>query len=80
MAHVQIRQGESRETLQLIVDGIDLSMRVFKEGLGLVQVGDNDSREWGVSMIVAADELDIDLPDAVIQALREDRDRDEAGA
>lgn len=80
MAHVQIRQGDSCEKLQIIVDGVDLSMHVFTEGLGLVRVGEGEFQEWGVSMIVAPDSLDIDLPDAVIQAVREVHATEEAGA
>jgi hypothetical protein len=71
MAHVQISLGDkSASTLKLVVDGVDLSDHVFTEGFGLVRVGDDPLYEaWGVSMILAADSLDIDLPDAVIQAI-----------
>lgn len=72
MAHVQIRSGDNGPmTLKVIVDGVDLTDHVYTEGFGLVQVGeDPEFRAWGVRMVIAAETLDVDLPDAVVQALR----------
>jgi hypothetical protein len=72
MAHVQIRQGDSHGVLKITVDGVDLSNHVYNDGFGLVRVGEGMDGEWGVRMIVAADVLDIDLPDAVVKALHAD--------
>lgn len=66
MAHVQIRQGDSRLSLQIVVDGVDLSKHILTDGFGLVQVGD----VWGVAMVLVPDALDVDLPDAVVEAVR----------
>ena len=74
MAHVEIRSGDDRTSLTVIVDGVDLTAHIFKEGFGLVRVGEGSDAEWGVRMIVAPDVLDIDLPDAVLQATIEDLD------
>lgn len=67
MAHVQIKQESARGPLRVIVDGVDLTGHVYDEGFGLVQVGEGPLAEWGVQMVLAADDLDIDLPEAVVQ-------------
>lgn len=70
MAHIQIRIGDGGSpALKIVVDGVDLSNHVYTEGFGLVRVGEDDYAEWGLSMIVPIESLDIDLPDAVVKAL-----------
>jgi hypothetical protein len=70
MAHVQIRIGDSGQpTLKVVIDGVDVSGHIYHEGLNLVLVGDEPAQEWGVSMIFAAESLDVDLPDAVLRAI-----------
>lgn len=76
MAHVQIRGGKNGPTtLEIIIDGVDMTNHIYTEGFGLVRVGDEPyAAVWGVSMILAPDSLDIDLPDAVIQAITRSND------
>lgn len=69
MAHVKITQEKATGPLRIEVDGVDLTNHVYNEGFGLVQVGEGPFTEWGVRMIIAADALDIDLPDAVVEAI-----------
>ena len=70
MAHVQIRSGDNgAPSLSIVVDGVDISQNVYTEGFGLVRVGDGEFQQWGLSLIVPVESLDLDLPDAVVSAL-----------
>ena len=64
MAHISIARVDGRYALT--VDGHDLSPSVLTEGFGIDFTGDIPV----VQMRVVATELDIDLPDAVIDAVR----------
>lgn len=66
MPHIQVRQGETPEALQILIDGQDWSHHVYADGFGVVQVGEGEAAVWGVSMVVAADSLDIDLPNGAV--------------
>lgn len=73
MPHVQFRTGEATtngRAVQLVVDGLDITSSVYDEGFGIVRVGEGESQQWGVQMILAADYLDADLPEAVLFASR----------
>lgn len=66
MAHVKLGLGEAGK-YQLSIDGTDLSLSVMAEGFavdftGVVPV---------VTMRLAADALDMDLPEAIIEAICE---------
>ena len=69
MAHVQIRSGEGGAALSVVVDGTDISKNVYTQGFGIVRVGEGELQEWGLSLIVPIESLDLDLPDAVVDAL-----------
>ena len=69
MAHVQLRKQEGDSRVEIVVDGVDMSDHVYRDGFALVRVGEGEGEEWGVRMVVAADAFDIDLPDAVLAAL-----------
>lgn len=68
MAHVQIT-GEN-----LTIDGVDMAGKVLAEGFSVTWRAE-PGRPL-VHMTVMADVLEIDLPEAVIEALRFDRDDD----
>ena len=70
--HVQISRHESGGH-SLIVDGLDLSTIALADGL-TVQFSADPAYPDLVTFTVAADVLDIDLPDVAIQALRADGD------
>ena len=57
----------------LTVDGVEMSDKVLADGF-TVQFGDFPDEPDRVTMTVAADVLDIDLPAAVVEAMREERD------
>ena len=71
MARVQVRRDADSGTVQLLVDGHDLSNAVLTEGFVIVPYGAGTTR-FLVRLTVRADELDADLPDSVIEALRSD--------
>lgn len=76
MAHVEIKSDDKYTmATKVIVDGVDISRHIYAEGFGLVRVGEGEFQCWGVQMVVVPDSLDIDLPDAVIGAVRAERDQ-----
>ena len=70
MAHVQIRNHPDGGVLQVIVDGHDLSNDAQAAGPILDIVGD----EVVLRLTLVVDVLDVDLPDAVVAALRAPRE------
>lgn len=70
MAHVQVSLGESPDALKVIIDGVDMSAHIYKTGFGLVMLEDGTSlSQWGLSMVVALESLDLDIPNVVIEAV-----------
>ncbi|MCZ3386330.1 MAG: hypothetical protein LH630_05065 [Actinomycetia bacterium] len=70
MAHVQIHLSAAKpKDARVMVDGIDITRSVMAEGFA-VTIESELGRASTVSMVVAADTLDVDLPDAVLQAMR----------
>lgn len=70
MAHVQFRTGDATTNgliAQLIVDGVDITEHVLEDGFEIKKFDSSESGEWVVQMRLAA-HLDVDLPDAVVQA------------
>lgn len=67
MAHVKITGQSAHGPLTVLVDGADISRHILRRGFGLRQVGENESTQWVISMLVVADELDVDLPEAVFE-------------
>lgn len=70
---IVIRKTSAYPTYELIVDGVDMTNKVLIEGFAV------DLQAGTVTLVVAADELEIDLPDVVVNALRHGED-DEATA
>lgn len=68
--HVEIGRNE-RGGHTLIVDGVDLSRKVLTEGF-TVRFGGSPADPDLVTLTVAADTLDIDLPAAAVEAFRQD--------
>lgn len=78
MAHVQFRTGSAvtnGHESELIVDGVDITTHVLAEGFSISESDDPDplAREWVVKLTLAADTLDVDLPDAVLAVTREEQ-------
>lgn len=74
MTHVQLRNhpdgGSAPGVFQLLVDGVDLSRAVLAGSVTIeTPVGFTECAR--VTMTVAADTLDVDLPASVIEALLE---------
>lgn len=67
---VHVRIGRNADGGHCIeVDGVDVSFKVLKDGFR-VEFADEPHLPDLVHMVVAADSLDIDLPAAVIEAMR----------
>jgi hypothetical protein len=70
MANVQIKCGSDvKGCLQIIVDGHDLSNDVLVEGFHIETPNDPDGFAQ-VHVVIAADTLEVELPEAVVNALR----------
>lgn len=69
MTHVKIRTGDAPGAFNLEVDGVDMSMAVLAGGLR-VEFPESYSHPAMVHLVIAADVLDIDLPDAALEAIR----------
>lgn len=70
MAHVQISVTD-KGRYGVLIDGREMAPHIMAEGFSI------DLPDLGpalVSMVIAADVLDIDLPEAAIKALRERED------
>jgi len=52
-----------------IVDGVEIAASVLHEGFE-VEFGDAEAREAKVRLTIRASTLDLDLPDAVLDAIR----------
>lgn len=57
----------------LVVDGVEMNKKILAEGFA-VELSTDLGQPDRVHMIVAADVLDLDLPDAVVTALRQEAD------
>lgn len=70
-AHVQIRTGASARNgvAQIIVDDVDITDSVLSEGFEIGRTGTGPHDLWFVQIRVVAD-LDIDLTDAIVEAVR----------
>lgn len=68
MTHVLFRSNPAEpDVFDLIVDGHDLTMAVLRDGFK-VELCDEGAR---VTMVIAADVLEMDLPGSVLAAMRE---------
>lgn len=77
MTHVQFSNSPGDpERFKIVVDGVDLSMAVLRRGFR-IETTEDDFAPPSVTMIVGADVLEVDLPEAVIVALREQEESDE---
>jgi len=68
MTHVQITAG--REEVKVIIDGVDVTKSVLAEGFGVTF--DEAGRKPVVHMTLMPKVLDLDLPAALLDALRHD--------
>lgn len=64
MAHIKLGLAEAGK-YELLVDGVDLSLSVMAEGFGIDFTGPVPV----VMMQLAADALEMDLPEAVVEAI-----------
>lgn len=70
MAHVRIRSGEGvPATASIEVDGVDISRHVLAYGFG-VEFPEEPDGVAHIKCRIVAKSLDLDLPGAVIEALR----------
>ena len=67
--HIQIHMG--RDKAQVLVDGFDLTPHVLAEGVR-VDVGDRIDQPSVVHLRLAADVLDIDLPEGILASVLHD--------
>jgi len=74
MAHLQLTYGGS-ET-QMVLDGVDITKAVLVDGFA-IDFGKGDGKPAVVSMKVRVDRVDVDLPDAVLEAVVASSDRTE---
>ena len=65
MTHVQISSNE-RGSYTLLVDGHDLSMAALADSLSVTFPRDDPGLRARVTFTVAADTLDLDLPESVV--------------
>lgn len=69
MAHIELRRKNGRPEKQLVINGEDVTMDVYSEGMGLVEVGEGPFAEVGfqVTFVVSRfdldNEVDVDLTD-----------------
>lgn len=68
MAHVKINAKGSGVT-EVIVDGVNMTRDIMVAGFG-VTFPESEFDVARVHMVVAADTLEMDLPESVIEALR----------
>jgi hypothetical protein len=67
MAHVQIKQNEERPmAYEVIVDGVDLSPHVLRRGLS-IEIPTDPDKAPTVTLVIVADDLDVDLPYSLIK-------------
>lgn len=60
MAHVQFTSPHPDHAVELLIDGVDFSRAVFRDGVELVSVGDNPATaEIGLRITIAVGRLDI---------------------
>ena len=78
MAHVQIKSPgpEGNPSIQVIVDGVDMSREMMAEPFSL-DFGDphDPARETTLTVAIACDSLDVDVPEAVLDAIRAKKPR-----
>lgn len=68
MAHVKIVNNNQACTFSVVVDGVELAHSLLHEGFRIVPADLAENRPAEVHMVVAADVLEVDLPDAVVVA------------
>lgn len=76
MPHVQLRTGRACTNggaAQLIVDDVDITMAVLADGFSL-DIGEPGLTPATITMSIQVDDLDLDLPDAVINSLAVTKD------
>lgn len=74
MTHVSIRMGgkyENGKSVEVMVDGTDITSAILRDGFG-VTFGSAPEEKSILHLQIIADELDIDLPDSVIDAVKGD--------
>ncbi len=70
MPHIKIH-AEDGKPPSILVDGSEVNRMIMAEGFS-IDTGDcMEFRPPTVTMVVAADVLDIDMPDAVLSAVRQ---------
>lgn len=76
MTSVQFRTGSAATNgrpVQIIVDDHDITEAVYDEGFEIIRVSEPlEPPRWGVRMTIAADDLDVDIADAVLNATTRD--------
>jgi hypothetical protein len=73
MAHVQIHQEKLGDPISVVIDGVEMNTHILVEDFRVKFPGDLDL-PVAVHMVIAADSLDLDLPDAVLEAVARDTD------
>ena len=60
MANIEINHHPKKPCTQLIVNGMDLTNEVFREGIELVGVGEGAGAEVGLRFTIAVSKLSLD--------------------
>lgn len=71
MTHVKLTSGGG--DLHLVVDGVDMTAMVLREGFRIVPSGDEDPTMFEVTMTLMAETLDVDVPASVLNVTRAER-------
>ncbi|MCL8026321.1 hypothetical protein [Nocardioides bruguierae] len=72
MAHISLRIGgatpDDPRPARLVIDGVEITGSVLRDGFAIALAEGPDDRAV-VSLRIRADRLDLDMPDAVLQAV-----------
>jgi hypothetical protein len=78
VAHVIFRVGSAvtddptgEMNAQIIVDGVDITQHCLVDGFQIGNTGDGPHDEWYVQVRFGIESLDVELPNAVLRALRD---------
>lgn len=75
MSNIIFRAGSAATNghrAELIVDGVDITERILAEGFKIDRTGLGEFDQWYVQVRLPVDSLEVELPEAVVRASREE--------